>query len=47
MEIETDSKVQAISVCWGNKTTPQLKRVHLLSVRTETPESGVLVRVYA
>jgi hypothetical protein len=44
MEIETDSKDHAISAYWGNKTTPQLKRVRLLSVRTETLEGGVVVR---
>jgi hypothetical protein len=29
---------------WGNRTTPQLKRVCLLSVQTEIPEGGVVVR---
>jgi hypothetical protein len=28
----------------GNRATPQLKRVRLLSVQTETPEGGVVVR---
>ncbi len=27
-----------------NRTTPQLKQVRFLSVRTETPEGGVVVR---
>ena len=45
MEIETDSKDRAISACWRNQNAPQLKRVRPLSVQTETPEGGVVVRV--
>jgi hypothetical protein len=44
MEIETDSKDYAISEYWRNRNAPQLKRVRVLSFRTETPEAGVVVR---
>ena len=46
-QIETDSKYLAISACWGNLNAPQLKRFRVLSVRTETPEGGVVVRAEA
>ena len=45
MEIETDSKSDALSVSWRNRIAPQLRWVRQLSVRTETPEGGVVVRV--
>jgi hypothetical protein len=47
MEVETDSKREALSVCWRNRTAPKLSRVRLLAVRTATPEGGVVVRVTA
>jgi hypothetical protein len=45
IQIETDSKSGVFSMYWGNPATPQLKRVCLLSVQTETPEGGVVVRI--
>jgi hypothetical protein len=44
IQIETDSKSDALSVSWKNRIAPQLKRVRPLSGRTETPEGGVVVR---
>ena len=44
MEIETDSKSDALSLCWRNRNAPQLTQIRVLSVRTETLEGGVVVR---
>ena len=37
-------KNDELSACWRNCTAPQLKQVRLLTVRTETPQGGVLLR---
>ena len=47
IQVETDSKSDALSVSWRNRIAPQLQRVRPLSLRTETPEGGVVVRVGA
>jgi hypothetical protein len=44
IQIEADSKSDVFSMYWGNRAMPQLKHVCLLSVQTETPEGGVVVR---
>ena len=47
IQIEADSKRVLLLACWGRKTALQLKRIGLLSVRTDTLEGGVVVRVWA
>ena len=46
-QIETHSKMFVFSVACRKWVAPQLKRARPLSMRTETPEGGVVVRVGA
>ena len=46
-KIETHSKMFVFSDACRKRVAPQLKRARPLSMRTETPEGGVVVRVGA